>query len=167
MQEARTHHSRGRALGLLVLASLLLGACGDAKPPTPPAAPTEARYTITANDDMKYDVERIEAKAGQTVSVTLKNIGSAPKFSMGHNFILLQRGTDAMKFIGESAEFANAEYIAPKLKSSVLAATKLLGPGESETIKFRAPTVEGEYDFVCSFPGHAAVGMRGKLAVVP
>ena len=123
--------------------------------------------TITANDDMKYDTERIQAKPGQNVSVTLKNVGTAPKFSMGHNFVLLQQGVDAIKFAVASAEFASANYIAPTLKGSVLASTILLGPGESDTAKFRAPTVKGEYEYVCTFPGHAAGGMKGKLVVVP
>jgi azurin len=48
-------------------------------------------------------------------------------------------------------------------KGDVLAATKLLGPGESETITF---TVDepGDYQFVCTFPGHFAM-MRGIMVV--
>ena len=45
----------------------------------------------------------------------------------------------------------------------VIAATKLLGPGESETISFTAPE-PGDYQFVCSFPGHFAM-MRGIMVV--
>ena len=114
---------------------------------------------------MKYDVTRIDAKPGQKITVTLKDVGTAPKFSMGHNFTLLNRGTDVNKFIEAGAEHPNTAYIAPTMKGNVIASTKLLGPGESDTISFRAPTLPGEYDFVCTFPGHAAVGMKGKLVV--
>ncbi len=146
----------------LVFACLLSG-CGENKPALPPVP--DKSITISANDDMKYDTDRIEAKPGQKLIVTLKNVGTAPKFSMGHNFIVLNKGTDLMKFVAAGSEFASAGYIAPALKGNVIAFTQLLGPGESETISFRAPTLPGEYDFVCTFPGHAPVGMKGKLVV--
>jgi len=41
--------------------------------------------------------------------------------------------------------------------------TKLLGPGESDTIAFTAPYVPADYDFVCLFPGHAAQGMKSVI----
>jgi len=50
------------------------------------------------------------------------------------------------------------------LLGDVLAHTKLLGPGESESISFTAPTIEGEYEYVCTFPGHFAM-MRGSMEV--
>jgi len=45
----------------------------------------------------------------------------------------------------------------------VIAATKLLGPGENETLTFTAPE-PGDYQLVCSFPGHFAM-MRGIMVV--
>jgi len=38
-----------------------------------------------------------------------------------------------------------------------------VGGGESDTIEFEAPP-EGEYDYICSFPGHYQQ-MQGKLVV--
>ena len=59
---------------------------------------------------------------------------------------------------------ANATKPLPEASmSDVIAATKLLGPGESETISFTAPE-PGDYQFVCSFPGHFAM-MRGIMVV--
>ena len=55
------------------------------------------------------------------------------------------------------------EYFPESKKDEVLAHTKLLGPGESETIYFTAP-VKGVYDYVCTFPGHFAL-MKGKMTV--
>ena len=53
----------------------------------------------------------------------------------------------------------------PKDMSKVIAHnTKVLGPGESETVDFTAPTTPGEYPYICTFPGHFAT-MRGKLIV--
>jgi azurin len=55
-------------------------------------------------------------------------------------------------------------HIPPGKAAMILAQTKLLGPGESETIDFKAPTQPGEYPFLCTFPGHFAM-MKGKLVV--
>ena len=46
----------------------------------------------------------------------------------------------------------------------ILAATKTLEPGQKESLKWKAPSEEGEYEYVCTFPGHFAV-MWGKLVV--
>ena len=46
----------------------------------------------------------------------------------------------------------------------VVAATKLLGPAESDVITFTAPKEPGDYQYLCSFPGHFAM-MRGVMVV--
>src|SRR6476659_9619773 len=53
-----------------------------------PEAPPKS-VTVQADDKMKYDVTAFEVERGQKVSLTFKNIGTAPKASMGHNFVLL------------------------------------------------------------------------------
>ena len=52
----------------------------------------------------------------------------------------------------------------PDDPGAVLAHTKLLGGGETDTVEFSAPAQAGEYPFLCTFPGHVAL-MRGKLIV--
>lgn len=122
--------------------------------------------TITANDQMKYDVTAFEVKAGQKVTLTFKNIGTLPKTAMGHNFVLLKQGTDVTTFANAAMAHAAEGYIPPDMvgMAGVIAFTKLLGPGESDTITFNAP-VEGVYDYICTFPGHVILGMRGKMTV--
>jgi hypothetical protein len=48
--------------------------------------------------------------------------------------------------------------------SDVIAATKLVDPGHSETLRVDALITEGEYEYVCTFPGHW-VTMWGRLIV--
>ena len=48
--------------------------------------------------------------------------------------------------------------------ADILAATKLLEPGQKETLKLTAPFVEGDYEYVCTFPGHHQL-MWGWLIV--
>jgi azurin len=125
----------------------------------------EVKVTINANDQMKFDVTKIEAKPGQKVTVTLKNAGTMPKVSMGHNFVLLTPDVDLAKFMEAGVPHMGRDYIAPEMESKVIAHTKLLGPNETDTISFAAPRKAGDYTFICSFPGHYAIGMKGTLTV--
>jgi azurin len=42
--------------------------------------------------------------------------------------------------------------------------TKLLNPGESETLEFTAGPERGDYPYLCTFPGHSRI-MQGTLKV--
>ena len=117
-------------------------------------APQEV--VISGNDTMQFDVKNFEVKAGSKVKVTLKNVGKIPKIAMGHNLVVLKKGITAVAF-GQKAlgAGANATNALPKsLMGDVIAATKLLGPAESESIEFTAPEDPGSYEYVCTFPGH-------------
>src|SRR6187549_2316303 len=116
----------------------------------------EKKVEITGNDMMKFDVTAIEAKPGQKVTVTLKNAGTMPKVSIGHNFVLLAPDQDPAKFVEASQTSMGTDFIGPDVKDKVIAHTKLLGPGETDTISFAAPRKAGAYTFICSFPGHFA-----------
>jgi azurin len=120
---------------------------------------------ITANDTMKFSVTEIRAKRGEPLSVTLVNVGSTPKFSMGHNWVLLKKNADVDAFVNEAMNAAATDYIPDSQKDSILAHTKLLGPKEKDTATFNAPSEPGRYVFLCSFPGHYQVGMKGELVV--
>jgi azurin len=104
---------------------------------------------LTANDQMKFDKIEINVKAGEKVSLTLTNIGTMPKVSMAHNFVLLKDGTDLEAFAKEADP---APDHIPANNAAIIAHTKLLGPGESDTIEFTVPA--GDYTFICSFPSH-------------
>jgi azurin len=122
---------------------------------------------MTGNDQMKFDVTAFEVNAAQKVSLTLKNVGTMPKEAMGHDFNLLDKNTDIPKFVEAGASHKETDFIPPEQKFRVLAKTKLLGPGESDTVMFTAPHVPGTYDYICSFPGHYASGMKGVMTVTP
>jgi azurin len=141
--------------------ALLLSIAGCSRAPEAP--PKEIK--ITANDKMKFDLTAFEVKPGQKVSVTLTNVGTSPKASMGHNFILLKQNVNVQKFLDDGSMHAGQDYIAPDFAKDVIAHTKLLGPGESDTITFTAPYVAGDYVFLCAFPGHYAAGMHGLMTV--
>lgn len=115
---------------------------------------------VEGNDQMKFNTELLRVKAGEEVELTLKNVGELPKESMGHNFVILAPGVDVATFGAEAVAAADNDYIPKTSLSSVVAHTKLLGPGEEDKITF---TLEkGVYTFICSFPGHFGV-MQGKI----
>lgn len=118
-----------------------------------------AHIQLEGSDNMKFDKDLFRIKAGEEVQLTLKNVGELPVESMGHNVVILVPGTDVAAFGGEAAKAA--DHIPATFTSSIVAHTKLLGPGEEDTITF---TVDepGIYEFVCSFPGHWGT-MRGKI----
>ena len=131
-----------------------------------PEAPPKT-VAVKADDKMRFDVTAFEAKPGQKIIVTFKNVGTTPKFSMGHNFVMLDRTVNTgnvQTFLDTASTEAAHDYVPPGSKE-VLAHTKLLGPGETETVTFNAPFVPGEYLYLCSFPGHYSQGTKGFMTV--
>ena len=122
-----------------------------------------ATVNLTSNDAMKFNTAEIKIAAGRTVKLTLKHVGKMPVAMMGHNFVLLAQGTDIDAFSATGVTARDTDYIAESMADKVIAKTKLIGGGESDTIEFKAPA-PGTYDFLCTFPGHSTI-MRGKLIV--
>ena len=123
---------------------------------------TSNDITIESNDAMQYSTNELRAKAGE-ITLTLKHTGKMEKVAMGHNLVILKMGTDVNAFGAKAAEAKDHDYIPTSEEGSIVAHTKLLGGGESDTITFNI-TEPGTYDFICSFPGHLAL-MKGKLIV--
>lgn len=118
---------------------------------------------LEVGDTIKYSTDRLEVASGSTVNLTIEHTGKLPKEAMGHNFVLLKQGTDKAAFANAAMAAMATAYIPDAMKDSVLANTKVVGGGESDTISFTAPA-PGEYDFICTFPGHYT-NMQGKLVV--
>lgn len=134
----------------------------------PAPAPEEgetATITLTGNDSMRFDKTEFSVKAGQPVTIIFKNVGTMPKVAMGHNVVVLEKGVDAIGYANDSARHASSDYRDPQREEDVIAATRILGPGEEESISFTAPAEAGDHDYLCTFPGHAQAGMVGVMTV--
>jgi azurin len=160
-----------RSTLLPVLFAIVLSGCGqkDAAPAAAAsaAAPAPAGprvIEITANDTMKFSLTTIEAKAGEQLKVVLTNTGTQPKEVMGHNWVLLKADADVGAFSTAAVAAKDTDYVPAALAGQVLAKIGLLGPRKSGEVEFTVPAA-GEYPFLCSFPAHFAVGMKGKLIV--
>ena len=131
-----------------------------------PALAEEKKIEITGNDQMQYSTKAIEVTAGDSVTLTLKHIGQLPKAAMGHNFVLLKMGTRTQDFGMKAMKATTTDYVPTddETKKEVIAHTKVVGGGESDTITFTAPKEAGEYPYICSFPGHFTL-MQGVFTV--
>ncbi|MBM3854664.1 MAG: azurin [Verrucomicrobia bacterium] len=149
---------------LSVIAGLALGAsllpAAEA-----PASPRVVKLRAGVDNAMKFDLATIPAAPGELLRVVLSNASTFPKNVMGHNWVLLAAGSDVAAFSAAAAPEAASGYIPAKWKDKILAVIGLLGPNEVGEVTFTAPGAPGEYPFVCSFPGHGVVGMKGMLVV--
>jgi len=129
------------------------------------AAPSGPARTVelTGDDKMKYNVAELTAKPGETLRIVLKNVGTMPKMAMAHNFVLLKLGTDQVEFTKAAFNARDTDFIPAAMKDAVIGHTATAGPGETVEVTLKVPAKAGSYPFLCSFPGHFALGMKGTL----
>jgi len=117
----------------------------------------------TVPERMIYDNDTIAVQAGRPVEFALSNADRMP-----HNFAIVLPGT--MEQVGELAEAtgrdkdAEARNFIPRSKN-ILVASRLLQPGQSDSVFFAVPTEPGVYPYVCTYPGHWR-RMYGAMYVV-
>jgi len=126
------------------------------------AAGKVCRLHITANDLMQYNKKEMTAGPGcAEIQVTLTNVGKLPAAAMGHDWVLVKsEDLTAVANDGLVAGLAN-NYQKPG-DPQIIAATKIVGGGQSTTVTFPASKLKpgGSYMYLCTFPGHNVL-MRG------
>ncbi|MEM6879320.1 MAG: plastocyanin/azurin family copper-binding protein, partial [Bacteroidota bacterium] len=131
-------------------------------PPADWSGEAEVNIVLSTLPGMRYDRTRLSTRAGQRVKLTFYNNDDMP-----HNLVLVRPGK--MPEVGQAAGAMGldgpAKAYVPN-SSAVLYHTGLLGPGTNEVIYFTAPDTPGDYNFVCTFPGHWRT-MNGVLRVTP
>jgi azurin len=116
--------------------------------------------SVSGEDGLKFSVAAFEVKPGARVKLDFANVSD-----MLHNLVIVKPGTGTK--VGEEAlklglDGQKLHYV-PR-SGDVLYHTALLEPQKSESIYFEAPTTPGEYQYICSFPGHW-VTMVGTMRV--
>ena len=116
--------------------------------------------TLTAQ--MKFDLTDLAVPPGARVKLTFENPDDMP-----HNVVFCSPGTDVVQLVNkmlEQPELALKNNFLPD-DPKVWLKSRLVNPHEKQELEFTAPTVAGNYPYVCSFPGHAA-SMQGVLRVL-
>ena len=132
----------------------------------PAAVVANCATEIEGNDAMQFNVGSITVPAScKEFKITLKHTGQMPVAAMGHNVVIAK----AADMQGVAADGMGAGAAAAYVKAGdarVIAHTKLVGGGQSDTVSFQVSKITGDgpYEFFCSIPGHAAI-MTGTIAV--
>lgn len=116
--------------------------------------------SIKAITGLQFDQVRFTVKPGATVKIVLTNSDD-----MSHNLLITQPGAreavvDAALKLGDQGPKVGYVPDMPEVLWSI----PLLDPGENQSITFTAPTKEGVYPYVCTYPGHGFV-MFGAMYV--
>ena len=119
---------------------------------------------IGSNDAMQFDKQEIRIAADCTqVKLTLRHTGALPTEVMGHNWVLTTTANLEALATAAGKLPASSDHV-PKGDARVLAASKVVGGGQSTTFTFSTSALRkgGDYTFFCSVPGHWMM-MQGKL----
>ena len=121
----------------------------------------DAALAIDAVPGLRFEPPASTVRPGDRVQLTFRNLDSQP-----HNLLLVRPGAGAiMAGLAQDLGMMGSEgdFIPESLE--VLYHTRLLAPGEAETIYFRAPLTPGVYPLVCSVPAHDPDSVRSVLNI--
>ena len=121
----------------------------------------------TLRAQMKYDIRSFSVKPGAKVKLIFKNVDDLP-----HNLIICTPGKskgkdkgqeviDAVMKLGDKGVEMDWE---PKGHPRMLYSSGMVQPKKESVIWFKAPKKEGDYPYICTFPGHFQL-MNGMMAV--
>ncbi len=117
----------------------------------------------TVHEKMSYDQKTLVVEAGKPFEIVLENADT-----QSHNLAVVKPGTHEK--VGTASSTMTPDKLdkagRPFIPQSddILAATKLIEPGQKQTLKVAAIYDEGEFEYVCTVPGHYII-MWGKLIV--
>ena len=109
---------------------------------------------------IRYETTRFDVTAGAPVKLTFSNDCVMP-----HNLVILRADAETALVAAVNAMGLEGmeKHFVPEVPGLV-AATTLLQPATQELLSFNAPEKEGDYPYVCTFPGHWYT-MRGVMRV--
>ncbi len=145
------------------LAGLLPSSDADALRAQLKALRVDVFVLRTVREQMRYDTPRLVVEAGKPFEVILENDDFMP-----HNLVVMK--PNSRELVGVIADMMQPTQLDGQGRAfvpanpAILGATKLVEAGQSARLKLTAPEAEGDYEYVCTFPGHWPV-MWGRLVV--
>ncbi|MFP6881537.1 MAG: PVC-type heme-binding CxxCH protein [Roseibacillus sp.] len=114
-------------------------------------------------EQMLFDKPKFTVSAGRRIKLVFENTDTMPhNIVIGRPGSLERMGAAADKML-KDPKAMDRGYV-PVLPE-VIASMGMVFPGQTEVLDFTAPKVPGDYDFVCTFPGHWRL-MKGVMTVV-
>ncbi|EDY18537.1 blue (type 1) copper domain protein [Chthoniobacter flavus Ellin428] len=114
---------------------------------------------IKAVSGLRYDPPRFVVKPGAKVKLEVENTDD-----MAHNFVIVAPG-GRMEVVNAAMTMpVTPEQTFIPQSDKILFHTPVLIPGKSASLEFTAPTEEGVYPYICTYPGHGMV-MFGAMYV--
>lgn len=116
----------------------------------------------TVREQMRYDTPRIVVEAGKPFEIIFENDDVMP-----HNLVVVRPGSreeigTAAMAMPATPDKSGRLYVPASPK--VVGSTRMLEPGQTERLTLTAPHQTGDYEYVCTFPGHWLI-MFGQLVV--
>ena len=148
------HNVRFGLSGMALAGVLLLAACGGS---VGTSSGGGALNITSPGEQLAFSPSRLEATANQQVTVTYMNGSTA----QNHNWVLVKGGDEVAAKVNDATAGSGGEVA---VGGDILAATKIISGGASETVTFAAPATS-TYMFLCTVPGHYLVGMEGTLTI--
>ncbi len=134
-------------MSLMLVFVLFLSACGGTASASSDNSANNSGVTLNITmSEFKFDPSSWTVPAGKTVTINLKNTGSAP-----HTWTVMS------KPISGSYTFDD--------QSDILFNSGRVLPGASKTVNFTTPSTPGNYQVICILSGHFEAGMLGQLTV--
>ena len=131
---------RMKTMAWVMMISLALASCGGSSAPD-----TTIDVTMT---DFQFSPNTFTVPAGETITLKSTNSGAVI-----HNFIIMNEDYT----VGNEFDAEDLDHVYYKLE---------IAPGGETETSFTAPEDPGQYEIVCSTPGHVQAGMLGTLNVV-
>ena len=122
------------------------------------------KLTLESNDQMQFNVHELIVPTECTeAEVTLRHSGRLSARAMGHDWVLA-KDSDMSAIVNAGLAAGPAHGYLPEHDKRIIAATSMVGGGESATVKFATSLLQAgaRYVFFCTSPGHATV-MRGTF----
>lgn len=127
--------------GLLILLPLFFAACGGG------GGSSQTEFNVTMNE-FSFDPNSLTVPAGEQITLNLVNEGS-----LEHNFVIMEKGVEVE---GSWSDAYQDDIYYENVNNPA---------GQESTASFSSPAEAGEYEILCTVPGHLEAGMRGTLTV--
>ncbi len=130
-----------------------------------PVMAAECSVDVEANDAMQFNTKELTvSKSCKEFTINLKHTGQLPKAAMGHNIVITKAADMQAVETDGIAAGADKDYV-KEGDERVIAHTKLVGGGESDSVAVPVEKLTDDDVFFCSFPGHGGM-MQGKIKLV-